>query len=88
MPNLPVALKLESEKQALDQGMIHGLFASKLFLPPDTFEELLRSSTELWEQNGCEPRLIQIGLAAARAAYRGESPAWTSRAASLSLRDR
>ncbi len=84
MKPLRVAPKLESEKQAVDQGHVQGLFASKLFLSPDSFEELLRSATELWESNGCDPRFIQIGMAAARAAYRGET-SWAAQASSLSL---
>jgi hypothetical protein len=35
---------LESEKQAIDQGHLHGLLASKLFLPPEMFDELLRTA--------------------------------------------
>ena len=35
MSGLAVLPVLESEKQAIDQGHLHGLqFASKLFLPP------------------------------------------------------
>ena len=67
-----MAPKLESEKQAVDQDHVQSLFAPKLFLPPGTFEELLRCSTELWEKNGCDPRFSQIGIAAAPAAYREE----------------
>ena len=86
MKPLRVALKLESEKQAVDQGHIQGLFAFQLFLPPETFEALLLSATELWERNDCDRRFIQIGMAAARAAYRGEA-SWTAQASSLSLND-
>ena len=86
MKPLRVPLKLESEKQTVDQGHVQGLFAFQLFLPPETFEELLLSATESWETNGCDPRFIQIGMAAARAAYRGET-SWTAQASSLSLDD-
>ena len=87
MKPLRVAPKLESEKQAVDQGHDHGLFAFQLFLPAETFEELLLSATELWERNGCDPRFIQIGTAAARAAYGGEN-SWAAQASSLPPDDR
>ena len=35
MSGLAVLPMLESEKQAIDQGHLHGLLASKLFLPPE-----------------------------------------------------
>jgi hypothetical protein len=64
MQPLRVVPKLELEKQAVDQGHVQGLFASKLSLPPESFEELLRSATELWETNGCDHRFVEIGIAA------------------------
>jgi hypothetical protein len=72
MSGLAVLPVLESEKQAIDQGHLHGLFAFKLFLPPEMLDELLLTATDLWRTNGCEPRLIELAMEAARAAYRGE----------------
>ncbi|HXU58386.1 MAG TPA: hypothetical protein VN710_06530 [Verrucomicrobiae bacterium] len=73
MKNLPgVEPRLESEKQAIDQGLVHGMFASRLFLPPETFEEMLRETAALWQNLGCDPRFIRLGIDAARAAYRCE----------------
>ena len=86
MSGLAVLPVLESEKQAIDQGHLHGLFASKLFLPPEMLDELLRTATDLWRSNGCDPRLIALAMEAARAAYRGEV-SWLSQLASLSLDD-
>ena len=83
MSGLAVLPVLESEKQAIDQGHLHGLFASKLFLPPEMLDELLRTATDLWRSNGCDPRLIELAMEAARAAYRGEV-SWLSQLASLS----
>ena len=86
MSGLAVLPVLELEKQAIDQGHLHGLFASKLFLPPEMLDELLRTATDLWRGNGCDPRLIELAMEAARAAYRGEV-SWLSQLASLSLDD-
>lgn len=73
MKNLPgVEPMLESEKQAIDQGLVHGMFASRLFLPPETFEEMLKETAAQWQNLGCDPRFIQLGLEAARAAFRCE----------------
>jgi hypothetical protein len=73
MKNLPgVEPMLESEKQAIDQGLVHGMFASRLFLPPDTFEEMLKETAALWQNLGCDTRFIRLGIDAARAAYRCE----------------
>jgi len=73
MKNLPgVEPRLESEKQAIDQGLVHGMFASRLFLPPETFEEMLRETAALWQNFGCDPRFIRLGIDAAHAAYRCE----------------
>jgi len=73
MKNLPgVEPRLESEKQAIDQGLVHGMFASRLFLPPETFEEMLRETAALWQNLGCDPRFIRLGIDTARAAYRCE----------------
>ena len=86
MSGLAVLPMLELEKQAIDQGHLHGLLASKLFLPPEMLDELLRTATDLWRGNGCDPRLIALAMEAARAAYRGEV-SWLAQLASLSLDD-
>ena len=67
MNNLPgVEPMLESAKQAIDQGLVHGMFASRLFLPPETFEEMLKETAALWQNLGCDPRFIRLGIDAAR----------------------
>ena len=65
--------KLESKEEAIDQGRTHGMSAWDYFLPPEMFEEVLKSIVGGWRHGGCDPGWIVAGEEAADAAYRGKS---------------
>jgi hypothetical protein len=60
-----------SVEHAISEGIAGGELARKLGLPPDMFEEVVKTMDRDWQNSGCEPSWILEGIVCARAAYRG-----------------
>jgi hypothetical protein len=59
-------------RQGTPEAITIGNWARAAFLPPETFQELLRSLIGEWLEAGADPAAAAAGEAAALAAYRGE----------------
>ena len=72
-----------SVEHAIAEGLAQGELARDFSLPPDMFEEVLKTMDQNWQNSGCEPTWILEGKTSARAAYHGLKDGNQSRSTTL-----